>query len=205
MTIYDSHTHKLKVNAIVNIAPSDTIVPGFTYSVGLHPWNIDSITDTDIQKLTEKAQNEQVLAIGEGGIDRNISVPIDIQEDILKIHSKISEQSAKPLIIHCVRSWNDIIRLKKELRPTCKWIIHGFRGKPEIARQLINHGIILSFGNHFNKASLATAYPNNFLLETDDSGIEISEVAKIASAAIDIEINQLIRASNSNYKQIFHI
>ena len=67
-----------------------------------------------------------------------------------------------------VKTSADIIRLKKELKPEQLWVIHGFRGKPELARQLTQHGIGLSFGKLYNKQSFDIVDENLKFHETDE-------------------------------------
>ena len=57
---------------------------------------------------------------------------------------KLAEETRKPLIIHCVGRYGLLTDLHRELRPTQPWIIHGFTGKPELARQLVAEGFFFS-------------------------------------------------------------
>lgn len=177
----NSHTHRLTRNAIVNIDPvglsagRPALRPGYSYSVGIHPWNILTLTPRDLRLLRALAADPRVLAIGECGLDPKITHPADIsrnrilaaQTELLKIHFDLSESLRKPLLLHIVRAFPEIIALKKQWRPTRPWIIHGFRGKPQLARELLAHGFHLSFGLRYNPDSLALTPPSRLLRETD--------------------------------------
>lgn len=154
--------------AVINIYPDDEIIEGAYHSVGIHPWHTIDVAHTAIERLKALAAHPQVVAIGETGLDALKGASIDIQTDIFRLHVALSEQYKKPLIIHCVKSFNEIIALKKELRPTMPWIIHGFRGKPQLASQLINHGFYISLGEHFNPQTAAIIPPDRLFHETDD-------------------------------------
>ncbi|MDE6655144.1 MAG: TatD family hydrolase, partial [Muribaculaceae bacterium] len=68
---------------------------------------------------------------------------------------------------HIVRAFPEIIRLRRQEQPTQRWIIHGFRGKPELARELLRHGFDISIGREFNTASAAIIPPDRLFHETD--------------------------------------
>jgi Tat protein secretion system quality control protein TatD with DNase activity len=87
-----------------------------------------------------------VVAIGECGLDRNIDLPLDIQTSIFKRHIELAETLQKPLVIHCVRAFSELIALKKNTKSTVPWIIHGFHKKEEVFQQLLKHDFYFSFG-----------------------------------------------------------
>ena len=89
----------------------------------------------------------------------------------------------KPLIIHCVKAFDSIIALHKEYRPQQAWIIHGFRGKPQLAEQLTRAGLSLSLGEHFNEESARIILAEKLFIESDESKVPIEEIyARIAKA-----------------------
>ena len=73
----------------------------------------------------------------------------------------------KPLIIHQVKALQEILYLKKKFHPAQPWLIHGFRGKPELAQQLLATGIDLSFGVHYNEEAYALCPKERRFRETD--------------------------------------
>ena len=81
--IYDIHTHKhFTQEAIINASLNDMpLSKDFYYSIGLHPWNlnINNIEDTlkNIESLASSADN--IIAIGECGLDSNINIPLESQ------------------------------------------------------------------------------------------------------------------------------
>lgn len=180
----DIHTHRLPGNdyTIVNLN-YDKEVPsiGF-YSIGLHPWqtvmmNKESI-EYAIHKIFQKATADNVIAIGECGIDRFRGTDLQIQKNILRKHIILSENIHKPLIIHAVRANDIILSLKKEMNPHQLWIIHGFRGKPLAAQQFIENGIAISYGEKFNRDSVVSTPVEMLFTETDESELSISEIRK---------------------------
>ncbi|MDE6714938.1 MAG: TatD family hydrolase [Muribaculaceae bacterium] len=161
----DIHTHNPDAfDAVINYDPvvdSFIMHPDKFYSVGIHPWHTSLVTDNDLVTLSSLAQSSNVVAIGEAGIDMLKGGDINSQISLFEYHVQLSESLYKPLIIHCVKAVDDIIRLRKKLSPLQIWIYHGFRGKPQLARQLIQHGFYLSFGKIYNNDSLSVAIDNN--------------------------------------------
>lgn len=163
----DVHTHNLNAgsDAIVNL-PIDADVPAEgSFSVGVHPWHADEPIDWDA--LRRKAANPRVVAIGETGLDKLRGAPMQIQEEVFLAHVRMSEELAKPLIIHAVGTYNRLVELRKSLRPTQSWLIHGFRGKPELATQLVRAGFEISLGAKYNPNVTAVIPPERLHHESD--------------------------------------
>ncbi len=117
------------------------------YSVGIHPWNTDSEIAPDTWCLLEEAlADPRVIAVGEAGLDRHRGGTPAVQEEVFRRQALLAEQYRMPLIIHCVGRYGRLMELKKELVPAQPWIIHGFTGKPELARQLVAAGFGISLG-----------------------------------------------------------
>lgn len=167
------------------------------YSLGFHPWNLDEFSDETFQQLENLATNPHMIFIGECGLDKNSHFDLDYQKDILKKQIFLSEKKAKPLIFHCVGYFNELIALKKEIKPTQCWIIHGFRGKPPLAAQLIKAGFSISFGEHFNLESVRETPLNKLFIETDESQIPVldiyNQIANIKSCKVgDLNAGSLL-------------
>lgn len=197
--ILDCHTHTSAPGAVVNIDPVSVpsrdivIADDRYYSVGIHPWNAGCYTKRDVDRLRRLAANPRVVAIGETGLDSvHVTyewVPkgkvmeivqalpdIEKQMELLKLHIELSEAVEKPLILHVVKRYPEIQKLRIKLKPTQPWIIHGFRGKPGLAQDLLKWGFYLSYGEKFNPLSVEATPPERMLAETDDSPLPIQEI-----------------------------
>lgn len=152
------------------------LLPIIFYSIGFHPWYADQITDEDFDNLEAISQNKQVKIMGECGLDKLCDVDFEIQITIFKKQIEISESLALPLIIHCVKSFNELFELYKEIKPSQKWIIHGFRQKPQLAKQALDLGFYLSFGEKFNAESVEMTPFDRLLVETDESKTSIADI-----------------------------
>jgi TatD DNase family protein len=166
----DIHTHNLQADAdsIISIGPDDTMLPDRYYSVGIHPWS-EAYTDEQLARLDQLALDERVVAIGETGLDALRGMPLDRQEQLFRHHIELSEALGKALIIHVVKAIDCVIALRREYAPTQPWIIHGFRGKPQQARQLLNLGFSLAIGEQFNSEAVALIPADRLYTETDTS------------------------------------
>ena len=200
---YDLHTHKIPetsedICAIVSITLNN-IQDYPSYSIGIHPWCIKEENIQKILDLIEKyADFPNIKAIGECGLDKLCKTDFELQKKAFLSQILISEQTNKPLIIHCVKAINEIIDFKKKTQAKQAWIIHGFRGKPEQAMQLINLGFYLSFGLNYNEESIKRIPIEKLFLETDDSDCDIQTVYQQAAKTLGISEQNLIQQIEQN-------
>ncbi|MCD7899651.1 MAG: TatD family hydrolase [Bacteroides sp.] len=220
MEILDIHTHHVPENgkqAILNIVlksedGSDQIPERLSslsllsdgyFSIGFHPWYISAQKQQNWELLMEAANLPQVLAIGEAGLDKLTETDLTIQETVFRKQIEISEELHKPLIIHAVRTFNEIVQWKKKIKPAVPWIIHGFRGKKEMAKELIDHGFYLSFGEKYQDESLLSVPVEKIFLETDESKRAITTLYTEAARILSCPINELIDKVQQNIAYLF--
>lgn len=193
--IYDIHTHHhpaLPGEAIVQLTPDAFCPqPGHFYSVGLHPWNIRNDWRTQMAGLLVRALHPQVVMIGETGLDKkNGTTPLELQVEVFREHVRLSELIRKPLIIHCVKAIDELLAIRKEMKPTLPWVLHGFRGGVEQWQQLTRTGIYVSIGARFDQALFKELPLSHLLLESDDHG-DIDTVYRLVSDNTGIETSEL--------------
>lgn len=181
--IIDCHTHDHnRADAVISVAPTDfRPKEGFTYSVGIHPWS--TVQSTNFSILAEAAAHPAVIAIGETGIDRLRGADTEIQKKIFERHITLSEQLHKPLILHVVKAVDEVLAIRKAMKPRMPWIWHGFRGNAQMARQLTGKGIYLSLGERFNPKAAEVIDSDMLLLESDESMLSIREIAERVAAS----------------------
>ena len=170
------------------------------YSVGIHPWYIDKKLMPDVRRL---ATLPIVVAIGETGLDKNTAKNQDdfsLQKEIFAEHILLSEEVKKPLIIHCVKAWDELLSIRKTTKPSMPWIIHGFRGNATLATQLLNAGLYLSFSiNHNVEALKVTWNKGRLFAETDNAEINIRKVCTTIADNLGISINELLDEIEKNH------
>ena len=185
MNILDIHTHVLPQvpgTALVCIGcgPLPEKEEGHWFSAGLHPWDVTEDFENQLNALEKMLANPRVPAVGEYGFDTLKGPSHDLQEQAFVSQVQLSEQFRKPMILHVVRDFDSVIRLRKQLKPTQPWLIHGFRGGPEQMNQLYAQGILVSFGLKHNPESLKAVPSERLFLETDGVG-PISQVISDAA------------------------
>jgi len=195
----DIHTHSVPAigsPAIQNLTFSEAEKVFATdqerlFSVGFHPWFANEFSKDSMLVLERWASDHRLAFIGECGLDKNSKVSLQKQIDVFQQQICLSEKTQKPLIIHCVGCFNELFDLKKTIKPQQRWIIHGFRGKPQLAAQALKAGCFLSFGEHFNPESVLLTPIDKLLIETDESSLPIEELYKEIAAIKEIEIDKL--------------
>lgn len=203
----DVHTHTVPLvagSAIVNCYP-ETFVPeaGGRYSVGTHPWYVNEADEARKELLRQCVRHPQVVAVGEAGLDKLCATPLPLQEELFAWQARLAEEVGKPLIIHLVRATADLLRIRRTVRPTVPWVIHGFRGKEQQAEELLRHGFYLSYGEHYHEESLRHTPLDRLLLETDESLVPIEELYHRAAAVRGMDTDTFRRAVEGNAARLF--
>lgn len=202
--ITDIHTHSIKPDANCNVG-IESYCPESPYyfSIGIHPWNAGHATKDDLDRIKEIATNKNILAIGETGIDHSCDASPEKQMYFFKEHAILAETVKKPLIIHNVKGTDEIVKLRKELNPKVPWIIHGFRGKPQLAKQLTDKGIYLSFGEKYNAETIKSVLPQYIVAETDESLLPIMEIYDMIAETKGWNRNETEKTIKENISRIF--
>jgi TatD DNase family protein len=211
----DIHTHQdykntSNVFAIKNILlPDQEIQNTVISSVGWHPWFIEKHPIREIKHLIqEKSKAKQVIAIGECGIDRAINTPLDIQKEVFKIHLEIAEQLSKPIIVHSVKAYSDILQALKASNFSQAIIFHDYRGNPQQTNELLKFKSYFSFGESIlkNQSILVkfTAIPvNRLFFETDESSISIEKIYLRAAFLLNKSESEVCALILNNFNSVF--
>ena len=213
MEFFNFHTHQFtnqsNVLELVNQYPNefDASIP--FYSIGIHPWYIvDDRIDADLKIIEEKLQTENCLALGECGLDKRIEVPLEKQIVVFEKQLALAEKYKKPVVIHCVAAFQEVIKIKKKMKISVPMIIHGFSKNSQLASQLITAGFYISFGKYLlRNPELKTVFQNipndRFVLETDTIEENIQQVYDLAAEYKSITIKELQEIISSNFQSIF--
>ncbi len=215
MEFYDVHTHQIFIedsddpyhSCIFDVYPLEFEVAKESYSrhafsCGIHPWYSED-SDTQMAYLSEIASNPRIIAIGETGLDKLKGPLLDIQIPVFKKHIELSEKLEKPVIVHCVKAWEELVRIKRETKPTQPWIIHGYRSKPEMTEQLIRDGFLFSMGDNINIDSIQLIPLDSLFCETDQSDMPIRQVYMQASRALNMNLEEFADRVAENVHRVF--
>ncbi len=179
------------------------------FSVGLHPMYIDvQSIENQIIALKKESQKENCWAIGECGLDRRSTMTISEQENIFSEQIEWAMEIKKPIIIHCVKAFSELVKIKKKLNPSVAMVVHGFNNKEQIFTELLKNSFFFSFGNAIlqpnsnAQKALKNTPQNRLFLETDNTQVSINEIYNAASNILEIEISELKTLIINNLKQI---
>jgi len=214
MQFFNLHTHKFSNNPnileLVNQYPweFDAAIPN--YSIGIHPWHIqESRLESDLNIIEAKLQLKECLALGECGLDKRIEIPIEFQIEVFEKQILLAEKYQKPLVLHLVAAFDELIAIKKRMQITVPVIIHGFSKNQQVAKQLIDNGFYLSFGKYLlRNPELETVFQSipddKFFLETDTMEETLDEVYNLAAKYKNINLPDLKEIINSNFNFVFN-
>lgn len=207
------HTHQFSnlsdVIEVVNQYPWEFNNSVPTYSIGIHPWYIDeNRLESDLKSISEKLKLPECLALGECGLDKRIEISLELQTSVFKQQLELVKQTDKPIILHCVAAYDEIIAIKKELKVENPMIIHGFSKNEQVANSLLKNGFYLSFGKYLlRNPELEKVFKfvpeNRILLETDTIEESIYEVYEKAAFIKGISVEEMKAIVFRNYASIF--
>ena len=211
---HDSNPEK-GIFILDNLMAHEGITPvktdGMTFSLGIHPWHLTESNQAGLLEFVKRnGSDELISAIGEAGFDKLKGPSPELQKRIFEEQALLSEKLEKPLVIHCVRGWDELIASHKKIKPKMAWLIHGFRGKKELAMQLISRNMFISFWFDFvvrpEATTLLRSLPaERIFLETDGSGTDIRRIYKKVADDLEITVGDLKSIMLTNYYNVFKI
>jgi TatD DNase family protein len=188
--ILDIHTHNAQTHA-------QTIE-----TVGIHPWHANFGDIAEVERLASL-----VDAVGEIGLDYACDVSREEQTTVFRAQLTLAERLEKPVVLHCVRAFEDVMKIVGNYHLEAV-IFHGFIGSTEQAQRAVNQGYYLSFGERTFRSiksieALRTTPLSQLFIESDESTTPIEEIyAKIAELR-GVEVSELLKATEANFKRIF--
>ena len=219
----DIHTHFARsengVVSVYNFHQKDWENRHFTEgsplaSVGLHPWflTVENF-EKDYEKLAQLIEVQSVIALGECGLDKIKGTDFDFQIHAFERQIRLAETVAKPVVVHCVKAFNEVISIKKRLNPKVPIIIHGFNQNEIILRELIKNDFFISIGaailqeqNVSNAAKNLRHIPlNRLFFETDDKEVAIQKIYETAANILEINVSDLKNQVRDNFETTFKV
>jgi TatD DNase family protein len=216
----DIHTHHLQESdetvRVINRYPGEDI-PVFNgrnfFSVGLHPWKIKTEDENNqsLLMMEDALELDHVIFVGECGLDKLAETDFNEQKRVFQIQAFMAEEFRTPLIIHCVKAWNEILELLNKNKPTVPWIFHGYNGNAEISRQLSRKKALFSFGELLfrenSKAieSLRLLPLHKIFFETDDFESPVSEIFNRAAELKNVSAENLKKIVWQNFNRIENV
>lgn len=206
-----SYTNSDAVLEIVNQYPNEFIADIPHYSIGIHPWHIVyERVDEDLNTIKTKLKLNECIALGECGLDKRIEKKIELQIDVFESQLSLLHEISKPVILHCVAAFDEIISCKKNSNLQSTFIIHGFSKNIPLAKQLLNQDFYLSFGKYLLRnpemESVFKYVPNDkIFLETDKISESLEEVYIFAAKCKNISVEEMKEIVWNNYQTVFNL
>jgi TatD DNase family protein len=213
LTFIDIHTHRHAFEAgsisIRNLfSDFDQIPADGLFSVGLHPWYLEPNQAQALpDSLFRAAAVRNVLAIGECGLDTVCDTPMALQRAVFIRQIALANEVRKPLIIHCVRAFDEVLTILRKHRVSVPVVFHGFRQADRLAAKILDAGHYLSFGRHLLTPSVSEVFrklpADRVFLETDDADIPIADIYDAAATIRGVDIPTLSNDICILFKLIF--
>ncbi|MAE58134.1 MAG: hypothetical protein CME69_04595 [Halobacteriovorax sp.] len=183
------------------------------YSLGVHPWDTYDFSgpqDSLRIKLKSLIQDPSCLAIGETGLDKLKGPSLDIQKEVFLTHIALSEELQKPIIIHCVRSYSEILEIYNKKKPKMPWILHDFNHNEHFVKSVIDKNIYFSLGTNFfmrENSKVVKAIDkipiDRILFETDEMNVDVSELYYKYAKRMKLQLHDVQKRIKENFKRVF--
>jgi TatD DNase family protein len=215
MRMVNIHTHQSSDRAdvveLVNQYPLSVDASAPHFSIGIHPWYINADTiEEEIDIIKQKLLLPNCTAIGECGLDKRIDVPIKLQQQVFERQLSLAAEHRKPVIIHCVAAFQELIAIKNTLSVSTPMVVHGFSKSAELAKQLLDNGFYLSFGKYLLrnpelKKTFLSVPDDRYLLETDSIDEGIAAVYQRAAEYRNQTVEHICKQTANNFRKFINV
>lgn len=193
MRLLDFHTHLHNIEryrgdstviAVRSLMPDEEVDDrSDLFTVGIHPMDERRYADPEGLLLRRSDElGERFLGIGECGWDRRSQRSMEEQTALVRRHILLADQLCCPLILHVVGGWHLLLR-ERCAHPEGIWVVHGFRGKPELLHQLEEAHIGVSLHPQYRWEEVPK---RPFFLESDESDLPLRTIYSRAASHLDL-------------------
>jgi TatD DNase family protein len=192
-------------------------------ALGVHPNYCHEAQIADIEKLGDLLANQDVVAVGEMGLDYHHKfAPRDRQAEFFRAQLTLARELDQPVVIHCREAVEDCLEIMRDY--PVRAVFHCFTGTADEARRIVEAGYLLgftgvvTFKNSQALRDIAAQTPaDRILLETDapylspepmrrektnEPALVVYTAAAVA-AARGIEIGELDRITTENANRFY--
>lgn len=152
------------VGVIVNVGSdirsskeSITLAHQYDYiyaAIGVHPDEVDTMKEADMEELSHMAKEDKVVAIGEIGLDyfrKEGDAYKSVQKEWFCRQLDLAKEIEKPVIIHSRDAAEDTIQILRDFRKENPQIenpgvIHCYSYSPELAKEYVAMGFYIGIG-----------------------------------------------------------
>ena len=198
-------------------------------AVGLHPNHCAKFDDSHWQAILEIVDDENVVAIGETGLDKHWDdCPFEVQLKWFKRHIDLSFEKNKPLVIHTRDCETEMIEtLESKARDgRIIGIMHSFANSVDTAKRCLELGMFISFAGMvtFKKSNdlreVAKLIPDDrLLIETDSPYLSphplrskrpnvpmyVEHTARCLAEVRGVSVEAIAALTNDNATRVFNL
>lgn len=196
-------------------------------TVGVHPDDVDNLTEQDMQMLIDLSKQDKILAIGEIGLDYHYDgIDKDNQKRWFVEQLNIAKLEKLPVVIHSRDAAKDTLDIMKaEHAGITGGVIHCFSYGVEMAREYLNMGYyigvggVVTFKNGRKLKEVVEYTPlERIVLETDapylapvpfrgkrNCSIYLQYVAEEIAAIKNVPVEQVYEMTFENAEKMYQI
>lgn len=127
---------------------------GFSYQLGLHPYfmaqhrlmGVDNDIDALAALLASSSRDSALVGIGECGVDKRFAETLDQQWALFDVHLQLAKTHRLPIVIHCVRLYDEVAKQLRRVQLSAGGIVHGFTGSLQQAQRFVALGFRIGIG-----------------------------------------------------------
>ena len=149
----------------------------FVYAaLGVHPSEVEGLTEDDMAWISSHVAHEKVAAIGEIGLDYHWPEPEPaLQKQWFRRQIELAKEVKLPIIVHSRDAADPTMQIIQETKAyECGGVIHCYSYSPEMAEEYVKMGFfigmggVLTFKNAKKLVRCAERIPlSSIVLETD--------------------------------------
>ena len=182
-------------------------------TTGVHPHHASSWDQHSKTRLTQLAQQDTVVAIGECGLDYVKVKDQNTQRFMFDEQISLATRFDLPLIIHSVQATEDVTDLLRS-HSKSRGVIHAYSGSIQQAENLLKINFSFGFGNALTNPQAYKLHDivkflpiESIVIETDDhkNPDELIQVAERVARIKKLTVDQVIDQCDQNTRNIFNI
>lgn len=199
---------------------------GFFPALGLHPCFIDRHQDADLERLEALLTSEQVVAVGEIGLDFFIADPDQVRQmELFDTQLELAKKFELPVLLHVRKAHDQVLQLLRQKKLPRSGIVHAYSGSEQQATQYADLGFKLGIGGSltYDRAKklrrIAANMPlSTLVLETDSPDIpllnhrgtpnqpkRVREVAEVLAGLRGISLEELAHATSTTARKLLNL
>lgn len=210
--LIDVHTHhQHDWFCIQSIHAADYLngsIPNQPFSTGIHPWYANQISAEKFVNVLLNQPSENLLAIGECGLDRVKGPELQIQKAVFEQQLVLAQEFNLPVIVHQVKTLSDIFPSIKKYQ-NIRYVLHGFHGNAQQLEQLLDYEVYFSFGKAALDPSgklkkvISEVPLNRIFFETDEAACDIKMIYNNFAVLRQIDVEELELKVEKNFTKVF--